>query len=169
MTAARQEFFKFAKDQSGVWGYIPYTDSPVANQQVVRLIITEDVTAPVAYNTNYVAPYTGCTSQEEYTNKYLATDQWVIIDPNWEKFYEDFILMTGIDDTVNQIKADRASITSREQAAQYILENFIKPLLSCNINRPVVYVVTKDHSGWNSDIWTKTVTVNGVLADVLGK
>ena len=74
----------------------------------------------------------------------------VVIDPNWDGIYEDYINSSGVwDDSIEYIKTKVSSIDTDRKMANFITTKILDRLKADNIQSEKVYVCI-------SNYWSKT-------------
>jgi hypothetical protein len=135
-----QVFFEFVK-QHDLLHHVTYSEEPVEGQRVLGIIV-DDSTAINRADEDYVPYYA------PYMKPLLDNPDNVIIDPNWDNIYLNFI---GLDHNLDSIEYIKSLVESktREEISQIIVDLILKKLVASNINAKTVYVVI--NSRWNTE------------------
>jgi len=99
----------------------------------------------------------------------VISDNFVIFDPNYDNLFLSFINTDFNDETVDFIK-DAFKVFETKNPKDIInmlLEFVILPLVSANLNTKTLYVVTRDISEWEHEVWDETIVVQGLVEDFL--
>jgi hypothetical protein len=136
-----QVFFEFVKHHD-LLQHITYSDEPIEGQRVLGVIVydSEDENRE---NEDYVPYYA------PYMKPLLDDVNAVVIDPNWDNIYFNFIQLDHNLDSIEYIKSLVESKSTREEVTQLVIDLILKKLISCNINAKKVYIVINPH--WNTD------------------
>lgn len=142
-------FFDFVKQHPSL-SDLQYSDKTVSGQNIVRLIVSD--------------------LEKHRTNKksFVYNKEYTIIDPFYEQLVESFLSITFNQETVEYIKNIVSQIDTREEQIELALEFFTKPLITSNIDSPILYFVTSDNSAWDSEIWNETIIVPNTVEELLG-
>jgi hypothetical protein len=135
-----QVFFEFVKQHDQL-NHLTYSEEPIEGQRVLGIIV-DDSTATNREDADYVPYYA------PYMQPLLDNPDNVIIDPNWDNIYLDFI---GLDHNLDSIEYMKSLGNSniKEEISQIIIDLLLKKLVACNINTKTVYIVINSH--WNTD------------------
>ena len=139
-----QFFFEFVKAHD-LLKHLSYGDA-TQDQKIVAVLVNDDDASDRELET-YVPYYA------DYIKRFMI-EGTVIIDPNYDNIYYNFINIDFAEESVNYIKSLVESKTTREEVTQIVVDLIIKPLIDSNIQANTVYIVV--HSHWNTD-WADEV------------
>ena len=125
-------YFQFVKNHD-LLKHIHYTETPVQNQNIIGIVPKDGYTKTV---------------KELMKNK-----QNVIIDPNYDSFYKDFLQIDHDLDSVEYIK-NKLENSTRQEIVDFTINN-IKKLIAQNIFANYVYIVV--YPDWPTDWLDKII------------
>jgi hypothetical protein len=135
-----QVFFEFVKQHDQL-NHVTYSEEPIEGQRVLGILV-DDYNVINRDHTDYVPYYA------PYIQTLLNNPDNVIIDPNWDNIYLNFIELDHNLDSINYMKS-LGDPNNKQEISQLIIDLILKKLLACNINAKTVYIVIS--SGWNTD------------------
>lgn len=163
----KEVFFNFVKQHSAL-SYLEYSDSPVPNQEIIRLIVSDHYNDTNKDKLDFTPEYIGNVSKSNYQKTVCISNEFFVLDPSWDEIVYDFTNQSYIPDTVAYFNETYFKTPmDRQQQADFLLEMMLKPLIAQNINRKTVYVVTSDFQGWQCDIWANEIRVETTIADAI--
>jgi hypothetical protein len=121
--------------------HLTYSEEPIEGQKVLGILIDDDNAVNRA-DADYIPHYA------PYMQPLLDNLDNVVIDPNWDNIYLNFI---GLDHNLDSIDYIKSLVESkdREEKIQFIVDSILKKLVASNINAKTVYIVI--NSRWNTD------------------
>lgn len=151
-------FFDFIKQHPSL-SDIKYSENPVLEQEIVRLVVTDSVDRD---GDNYLPLYRKTKKSIIYNKDYT------VVDLNYDNLYDSFINIDFNLETVEFIKSLAVEAESKEDAAKLWLEYFVEPFIKSNVDTKTIYFVTiKDNSGWDSKPWDNTVEIQNTIEEFL--
>jgi len=143
-----QVFFEFVKNHDQLH-HLTYSEEPIEAQKVICILV-DDTTDATRNDTDYVPYYT------PYITPLLDNPDNVVIDPNWDNIYLNFIGLDHNLDSIDYMKS-LGDPNNKEEIAQLVIDLILKKLVASNINAKTVYIVINSH--WNTDWLDEIVEV----------
>jgi hypothetical protein len=143
-----QVFFEFVKNHD-LLKHITYSEEPIEGQRVLGIIV-DDSTATNRNDADYIPYYSS------YIQTLLNNPDNVIIDPNWDNIYLNFIELDHNLDSIDYMKS-LGDPNNKQEISQIIIDLILKKLVASNINAKTVYIVISSH--WNTDWLDEIVEV----------
>ena len=144
-----QLFFDFVK-QNPQLEHLSYRTTVLKTQKIIGILVDESSYGDKDSDT-YVPYYT------DYIKNLESQSGTVIIDPNWDKIYDNFINLDHCQDSIDYIKSIVESLDTRELVGDFIVEKIAKKLVASLINAKKVYFVIDDT--WSTDWLNEVIEV----------
>jgi hypothetical protein len=144
-----QLFFDFVK-QNPQLEHLSYRTTVLKTQKIIGILVDESSYGDKDSDT-YVPYYT------DYVKNLESQTSTVIIDPNWDKIYDNFINLDHGQDSIDYIKSVVESLDTRELVGEFIVEKIAKKLVASLINAKKVYFVIDDT--WSTDWLNEVIEV----------
>jgi hypothetical protein len=136
-------FFDFVKNHD-ILQHISYSENIITNQKIIGLQVDG---LPGEDNEIFVP----------YVQELLKQTDVVIIDPNYDEIYNNFIKLGHNEDSIEYIKNLFDDAETKEELLHLIINLIIKPLIECNINAKKVYFRVKPY--WNTEWCDQVIEV----------
>lgn len=144
-----QLFFNFVK-QNPQLEHLSYRTTALKTQKIIGILVDESSASDK--NSDTYVPY-----YSDYIENLKTQTSTVVIDPNWDKIYDNFINLDHYQESIDYIKSVVESLETRQQVGEFIVENIAKKLVANLINARKVYFVIDDT--WSTDWFNEVIEV----------
>jgi hypothetical protein len=138
-TNHEQVFLEFVKGHDELQ-HLSYSKTKIKNQKIIGL-------SEETENDTIFKPFI----------KTLITETDILVDPNYDEIYNNFIHLDHNLDSIEYIKNLFDVAETKEKTLELILSLIIKPLIESNINTKKVYFRVKPY--WNTEWCDEVIEV----------